>query len=137
MGIESVRYLTYPEAVAEHIELMRRLQEVRYGVFDRTLIESALARPQQAIYEQADLPAQAATLCFGLIKNHPWIGGNKRTTTHLTDHFLKHNGLEIRATSAEVVGMVQAIESDEWDVARLIKWMREHTIHYSQPSTAP
>src|SRR5690349_20782384 len=114
---------------------MRRLKEVRYGVFDRALVESSLARPQQAaIYEQADLPAQAATLCFGLIKNHPWIGGNKRTATHLTDHFLKRNGSEISATSAEVVEMVRAIESDQWDVARLVEWMRGHTIPFSRPS---
>ncbi len=57
---------------------MRRLLEVRYGVFEPSLIESALARPQQAAaYANADLPAQAATLCFGLIKNHPWVGGNR------------------------------------------------------------
>jgi hypothetical protein len=56
---EEVVYLTYPQAVAEHIELMRYYDEIRYGVFDRTLIESALARPQQAaVYEAADLPAQ-------------------------------------------------------------------------------
>jgi death-on-curing protein len=134
LAIEPIHYLTYPEAVAEHIELMRRLQEVRYGVFDRTLVESSLARPQQAAaYEHADLPAQAATLCFGLIKNHPWIGGNKRTATHLTDHFLKCNGLEISATSAEVVEMVQAVESARWDVARLIEWMNEHTIIIKSP----
>ena len=82
MAIERVNYLTYSEAVVEHIELMRRLGEVRYGVFARALIESALARPQQAAaYGRADLPTQAATLCFGLIKNHPWVGGNKRTAT--------------------------------------------------------
>ena len=47
-----------------------------FGVFSRHLIESALARPQQAaVWENADLARQAATLCFGLIKNHPWIGG--------------------------------------------------------------
>lgn len=62
--------------------LMRYYGEVRYGVADRTLVESALARPQQAAaYENADLIRQAATWCFGLIKNHPWIGGNKRTAT--------------------------------------------------------
>jgi prophage maintenance system killer protein len=74
-----LRYFSYAEAVAEHIELMRGLNETRYGVFERPLIESALARPQQAAaYENADLFAQAATLCFGLIKNHPWNGGNKK-----------------------------------------------------------
>jgi death-on-curing family protein len=79
------RYISYAEAVTEHILLMRRLGEIRYGVFDPTLVQSALARPQQtAVYGNSDLAAQAATLCFGLIKNHPWVGGNKRTATHLT-----------------------------------------------------
>ncbi|MEJ7713837.1 MAG: type II toxin-antitoxin system death-on-curing family toxin [Pyrinomonadaceae bacterium] len=104
MATESIIYLVYAEVVAEHIELMRRLGEERFGVFDRALIESALARPQQAAtYDGADLSAQAATLCFGLIKNHPWVGGNKRTATHLTDRFLKLNGFEILAATSEVV----------------------------------
>jgi death on curing protein len=90
------------------------------------LIESALARPQQAAaYGNADLPAQAATLCFGLIKNHPWIGGNKRTATHLTDHFLKLNGLEIMASTGEIVELVMSIEADQWDMERITEWMRQ------------
>jgi prophage maintenance system killer protein len=65
-------YVEYLEAVALHIELMTYLGEARYGVFDRTLIESALARPRQAAaYGQASLMEQAATLCFGLIKTTP------------------------------------------------------------------
>ncbi len=105
--------------------------EVRYGVFDRSLIESALARPQQAAaYENADLYTQAATLCFGLIKNHPWIGGNKRTATHLTDCFLQRNGYEIICTNADLLELVYAIEADEWDVARITIWMQQHTQPY-------
>ena len=131
MAIEPIIYLTYTEAVVEHIELMRRLGEVRYGVFDRTLIESALARPKQAAaYDDADLHAQAATLCFGLIKHHPWAGGNKRTATHLTDRFLKLNGLEINAATVEVVEMVLAVESNQWKTLRLTEWMRQPTIHF-------
>jgi death on curing protein len=128
VATEAITYLTYTEAVVEHIELMRRLGEQRYGVFDRTLLQSALARPQQAAaYGQADLPAQAATLCFGLIKDHPFVGGNKRTATHLTDRFLKLNGLEIIAAAAEVVRLVLAIESDRWDVVQVTDWLRGHT----------
>jgi prophage maintenance system killer protein len=68
----TVRYLTYAEAVTLHIMLMRRLGETRFGAFDRQLVESALARPRHAAaYEGADLIRQAATLCLGLIKNHP------------------------------------------------------------------
>jgi death-on-curing family protein len=88
LATEPVRYLSYVEAVTLHILLMRRLGETRFGAFDRTLVESALARPQHAaIYEGADLIRQAATLCYGLIKNHPWVGGNKRTATILVDRF--------------------------------------------------
>jgi death-on-curing protein len=86
-------YLDYLNAVYFHIKLMREHGEIRYGVFERALIESALARPQQAAaYEAADLMRQAATLCYGLVKKHPWVGGNKRTATHLTELFLKANG---------------------------------------------
>src|SRR5436305_13600732 len=104
---------------------MQRLGEVRYGLFDRALLQSALARPRQAAaYENADLPTQAATLCFGLIKNHPFTGGNKRTATHLTDHFLKLNGFEIVAHVSEVVEIVLAVESNLWDVENVAQWMR-------------
>jgi prophage maintenance system killer protein len=51
---------------------MRYFGESHFGVDGRALIESALARPKHAAtYENADLARQAATLCFGLIKNHP------------------------------------------------------------------
>ncbi len=127
-----MHYLTYPEAVGEHFALMWAHGETRYGVFDRTLIESALARPQQAAtYENADLYAQAATLCFGLIKNHPWIGGNKRTATHLTDCFLQHNGYELACTNDDLLELVYAVEDDQWDIARITVWMRQHTQLYS------
>ena len=69
------RYLTYPEAVTLHIMLMRRLGESHFGVFDRSLVESALARPRHAAtFERADIIRQAATLCFGLIKTTPGLG---------------------------------------------------------------
>lgn len=127
MAIKKFVYLTYPEAVALHIELMRFVEETRYGVFDRALVESALARPQQsAAYSNSDLPAQAATLCFGLIKNHPWHGGNKRTASFLTDRFLRLNGLRIVARAAEFIEMVLAIEADRWTVEQVADWMRLH-----------
>jgi len=128
LAIENFIYLSYAEAVALHIELMRYLGETRYGVFDRTLVESALARSQQAAtYEQADLITQAATLCFGLIKNHPWVGGNKRTATFLVDSFLNRNGLFISAPKSEFIELVLAIESDRWQTTEIDAWLRRHT----------
>ncbi len=120
-------YLSYPETVLLHIDLMQIWGETRYGVFDRRLVESALARPQQAAaYEGADLIRQAATLCFGMIKDHPWVGGNKRTATAIMDEFLFRNGLEFVATANELLEMVLAIESNRWDVDALETWLRRH-----------
>jgi len=128
LATDDVYYLTLAESVALHLMLMRRLGETRCGVFDRDLIESALARPQHAArYEQANLVRQAATLCYGLIKNHPWVGGNKRTATILVDRFLFRNGIEVRTTIAETVEMVLAVEADHWGVNEIEAWYRQHT----------
>jgi prophage maintenance system killer protein len=62
LAIEDYVYLTVQEAVKFHVLYLRKLGETRFGVFDRNLIESALARPQHAAtYENADLIRQAST----------------------------------------------------------------------------
>ena len=82
-------------------------------------------RPRQAAnFEDADLIRQAATLCFGLIKNHPWLGGNKRTATYLMETFLETNDFELMATDEEVFEMVLEIESDAWKVDEIENWLR-------------
>lgn len=125
MATEDFVYLTVQEAVKFHVLYMRKLGETRFGVFDRNLIESALARPQYAaIYGNADLIRQAATLLFGLIKSRPWEGGNKRTATFLMNLFLKRNGWRLQTDTSEIVEMVLAIESDQWKVAEIENWLR-------------
>lgn len=122
-------HMSYPEAVLTHILLMRFSGEAHYGVFDRALLESALARPRQALaYEGADLIRQAATLCYGLIKNHPWLGGNKRTATAITNEFLKRNGKAIVAPTNEIVTLVLAVEGSTWDVDEIEDWLRPRVL---------
>ena len=126
MVIEGTRYISYVEAVVLHFELMVYLGEVRYGVMEPTLIESALARPQHAaVYENADLIRQAATLCFGLIKNHPWVGGNKRTATAIVDEFLFRNGFDVIVKRGETYKLVLAVESDQYGVDDIEAWYRQ------------
>ncbi len=124
MGIKTV-YLKYEDAVLIHFTLMRKLGETRYGVDHRNLVESALARPQHAeIYEDADIIRQSATLLFGLIKNHPWLGGNKRTATTLMRRFLELNGYRKNWIIAEQIELVLAVESDKWKVDEIENWLR-------------
>ena len=125
MEIDEIRYVSFEEAVRIHFGLMRRLGEVRYGIESRDLIESALARPKHsAIYEHADIFRQAATLLFGLIKNHPWTGGNKRTATTILRRFLELNGYQRNWKNAEQLELVLKVESDAWKVDEIENWLR-------------
>lgn len=128
MATEEIKYISYPEAVFLHVDQMRLAGETRYGVFVRSLIESALARPRQAAaYEGAGLIRQAATLYFGLIKNHPWEGGNKRTASAIVDEFLYRNGQEIVASLEEIIQLVLDIEAERFGVDEIEEWLRQRT----------
>jgi death on curing protein len=129
LAIDDVKYLDYAEAVLIHIRLMRILGETRYGVDFRELVESARARPKHAaIYENADIIRQSATLLFGLVKNHPWVGGNKRTATTLLQRFLEINGYRKNWTNAEQIELVLSVEADVWKVNEIEKWLRERVV---------
>ncbi|CAN5674918.1 hypothetical protein BH20ACI4_BH20ACI4_19390 [soil metagenome] len=126
MATEEILYIEYPEAVALHFEIMFEFGETRIGIAEPNLIESALARPKHAaVYEDADIIRQAATLLFGLIKNHPWLGGNKRTATALTDSFLYRNGFDLKITLSETIELSLNVEADVWRVDGIESWLRE------------
>jgi death-on-curing protein len=120
-----VTYLTVQEAVKLHVLYMRRVGETRYGVFDKALVESAINRPRHsAAFEEADLIRQAATLLFGLIKNHPWEGGNKRTATLLMTLFLRRNSLSLKTRANDVIDACLKVERDEWNTDEIEAWLR-------------
>jgi death-on-curing protein len=126
VATEDVRYISYVRAVLIHFDTMDFYGEIRYGVFQRDLIESALARPRHAAaYENADIVRQAATLCFGLIKNHPWTGGNKRTATAITEAFLRINGYSLITQPGETAELAFAIEADRYGVDEIETWYRQ------------
>lgn len=127
--IEVVKYLTLGEAIKLHVIYMRRVGEERFGVFDRSLIDSALSRPKHAAkYENADTIRQAATLFYGLIKSHPWVGGNKRTATLLMVKFLRRNGVTLKAETSELVDLCLSTESGKFEVNDIATWLEPRAI---------
>ena len=125
MATEKILYIEYAGAVALHFEVMFNFGETRIGIAEPSLIESALARPKHAaVYEDADVIRQAATLLLGLIKNHPWHGGNKRTATTLTDSFLYRNGFDLQTALSETVELSLNVEADVWKVDEVEDWLR-------------
>ena len=96
-----MKYLSYEKLVAMHILAMReRWHECYFGVSNPGILQSALARPRQARhYEQADGLRQAAYLFQGLLMNHGFVQGNKRTAWLSLRWFLQRNQIaKVNAT---------------------------------------
>jgi death-on-curing protein len=96
------------------------------GIRDVGLLESALARPQNlhAYNPDADAAALAAAYAFGVIRNHPFIDGNKRTGFLAAALFLEANGFRFMGSEAEVVAQTLALAASEIVEAEFATWLR-------------
>ena len=75
------------------------------GLRDEGMLDSALNTPFQTFAGKDVYPSlqqKAARLCFGLVKNHPFVDGNKRIGAHVMLVFLALNGIELQHTQTEL-----------------------------------
>ena len=95
------------------------------GLRDRGLLESALARPENVLaYEpDADIFRLAAAYGHGLVKNHPFIDGNKRTGTLAAVVFLALNGIEVEFDEAEIAVVIIGVAAGEMSESELAAWL--------------
>ncbi|MEO0529205.1 MAG: type II toxin-antitoxin system death-on-curing family toxin [Planctomycetota bacterium] len=103
------------------------------GTRDPGMLDSALNRPKHTrAYgdPKPDLPALAASLGYGVARNHPLMDGNKRTAWVLCRAFLRINGEDIEATQAEIVSTVLALAAGELSEERFAEWLREHLVSH-------
>ncbi len=99
------------------------------GVRDESLLDSALARPQQLhAYgdPQPDLADLAASLGFGLARNHPFVDGNKRTAHVCYRVFLSLNGVTIAASDEDKYITTLALAEGSLSEADFAIWLRRH-----------
>lgn len=97
------------------------------GIRDRSMLESALARPHNLIaYGEPDIADLAASYAFGIARSHPFVDGNKRTALVVSETFLMLNGCTLTATDAEVVVAFLALAAGELSVDELADWFRGH-----------
>ena len=98
------------------------------GLRDSGLLESALARPQNLFaYGEGDLCALAAAYAAGIVRNHPFVDGNKRTGFIAAALFLQENGLRLNAPEAEAVVMTLGLASGEMPEQGFAAWLRDRT----------
>ena len=99
------------------------------GVRDETLLDSALARPQQRyVYGDPppDLADLAASLAFGLARNHPFVDGNKRTAAVVCESFVLLNGGVLHAEDLELYPLYVALAERALPEAEFAAWLRQH-----------
>jgi death-on-curing protein len=97
------------------------------GVRDMGLLESAMARPQnQFAYGETDVAALAAAYAFGIIGNHPFVDGNKRTAFMTAVLFLERNGLRFVSSEVDATLKTLSLAASEIDEAEFAAWLREN-----------
>jgi len=95
------------------------------GLRDEGLLDSALARARNLhAYGETDLVRLATAYASGIVRNHPFIDGNKRTGFLAAYVFLHVNSLEIIASEAEVIVTMLALAAGEMSDPEFEAWLR-------------
>jgi death on curing protein len=118
--------------IDQALEIHRSLID-RYGgsqgIRDVGLLESALAQPEAMFggqYLQTDIFEMAAAYLFHLVKNHPFIDGNKRVGAAAAIVFLALNEVEIEADEDGIVELTLAVAQGEVAKPQIAEFFRAH-----------
>jgi death-on-curing protein len=120
-------WLTREEGLALQ-EMMLSQYGGSEGLRDENMLESALAKPRQLFaYGKPTLSDLAASYVFGVVKNHPFIDGNKRTGFMLGAGFLERNGYEFHASEAEAAVRTLALAAGDMSEAEYAAWLKANS----------
>ena len=125
-----VEFLTLDEVLSLHADLI-----ARYGgserVRDLELLASAVAMPAatfDGVLLHATLEEQAAAYLFHLVKNHPFVDGNKRTGLMAMLAFLGLNGGRLDAPDNDLADLVLGVAEGRISKAEVAVFVRRHRI---------
>jgi death on curing protein len=114
--------------LAVHNELLARFGGLS-GVRDEGLMESALHKPEHLFYyENRPLPELAAAYAAGIVRNHPFLDGNKRTGFMAAYIFLGINGMDLVAPEEEAVLQTLALAAGEIGSPEYATWLKKSCI---------
>jgi death-on-curing protein len=100
------------------------------GVRDLGLLDSALARPKNLLAYSQEAPSLAqlaASYAKGIVANHPFVDGNKRTAFTVAVTFLKLNGLQLTASKEDRVLTFWGLAAGEITEDQLAQWFQLNT----------
>jgi len=130
-----MRYLFLREILELHDKIIEDSGGAR-GIRDMGALESAINQPRLT-FDQTDLYpdifTKAAALCFFLVKNHPFVDGNKRVRHAAMETFLILNGFEIKATIDDQEKIILDLAAGKVGRENLTAWLNNHIIHITNP----
>ena len=121
-------WIEEPVVLALHSDQLKAFGGLA-GVRDRGLLLSALGRAQNVwAYSspKPDIVRLATSYTYGLVKNHPFLDGNKRTSLIVCHTFLRKNGWEMKASQADQVQIILDVAAGVSGEADLEAWLRSH-----------
>ncbi len=96
---------------------------------DANALETGLARPlNKAAYGEDDIFVLAAAYLNGIVRNHPFVDGNKRTGYLAAFTFLYVNGYLIEAENAQIVAFVLSVAAGEIDEEGATRFLRDFSV---------
>ena len=118
----------YPETVVILHEQLLASFGGASGIREPALLESALARPQNRLtHNKPTMFELAASYAFGLVKNHPFVDGNKRVGFAIAVLFLELNGHRLHADEANAAVQTLALAAGAIDEAAYAEWLKANT----------
>jgi death-on-curing protein len=118
-------WLTREAVLAIHAQLLARFGGSA-GIRDENLLESVLAKPRQLhAYGQPNAYEMAAAYAFGVVKNHPFIDGNKRAGFVAAYTFLGVNGIDFTASEEEAVIFTRGLAAGDITIEEYTLWLRK------------
>lgn len=121
-------WLTREAVLAIHAQLLARFGGSA-GIRDGNLLESALAKPRQLhAYGQPNAYEMAAAYAFGIVKNHPFIDGNKRAGFVTAYTFLGINGIDFTASEEEAVLFTRGLAAGDITLEEYTLWLQNSSV---------
>ena len=125
-----IRWLTPEQVLFLHSRLIDETGGL-HGVRDLSMLLSALGRPQAAIGGRdlyAGVFPKGAALMDSLIRNHPFVDGNKRTAIAAAALFLRWNGYALVVDQDEMVHFTLACAQSQVELENIAAWLRENSV---------
>lgn len=116
----------------QYLSLEDALQQIAIAGFyvkDAGLLDSALARPQTSVFGEDAYPTlevKAAAMTHSVIKNHPMVDGNKRTSWFLLNAFLYINGYLLEMSTEEGLEFTLDVATDQLSLEQAAEKIRSH-----------